>query len=170
LYQTIIKSNCHLGSFARADMKNSQLTHKQPLSLPFARTNPQPQTSTIVPLQHQEERILTEWEQFTVQAERINQIAGELETAIFELKAMASRINSLRRYRLPPGKQCQDICEYSTVSIPCIGRKEDGLFMLATQRIDLFRAEKEAERLAQRLRQQTKKPSTQEYRKKLAVS
>ncbi len=113
---------------------------------------------------------MTEWEQFSVQADRINQIAGELETAIFELKAMASRINSLRRYRLPPGKQCQDICEYSAVSIPCVGRKEDGLFMLATQRIDLFRAEKEAQRLAQRLRQQTKKPSTQEYRKKLAVS
>lgn len=151
-------------------MKNSQLTHKQPVSFPISRTSSQSNPSAIVSLKPLEERILTEWEQFTVQAQRINQIAEELETAIFELKAIASTINSLRRYRLPAGKQCQDICEYSAVSIPCVGKKEDGLFILATQRIDLFRAEKEAALLAQRLRQQTKKSASREYSRKLAVS
>lgn len=156
-------------------MKNKQLTHKQLVSFPISRTSSQSRPSAIVPMEtvslgSLEERILAEWEQFTVQAQRINKIAEELETAIFELKAIASTINSLRRYRLPAGKQCQDICEYSAVSIPCVGKKEDGLFILATQRIDLFRAEKEAALLAQRLRQQTKKSASREYSRKLAVS
>lgn len=151
-------------------MKNSQYSRKNPISFTVAEQQSASHSRAIVSLRPLEEKIFTEWEQFLAQAEKINQIAEELETAIFELKAKASTINSLRRYRLPSGKKCPDICEYSNVSIPYVGKKEDGSFVLATQKVDLFRAEKEAELLAQQLRQQTKKMTTQQSRKRLIAS
>jgi hypothetical protein len=147
-------------------MKNNLHSPKHPVSFTVIQQEPRSNTTrALVSVQPLEERIWTEWEEFLAQAHRINQIAEELETAIFELKQKASIINSLRRFRLPAGKKCQDICEYSTLSIPCVGKKADGSFVLATQKIDLFRAEKEAELLAQKLRQQTKKMTTLQDRR-----
>ncbi|HLO88046.1 MAG TPA: hypothetical protein VK203_24005, partial [Nostocaceae cyanobacterium] len=68
-------------------------------------------------------------------------------------------------YLLPSGEQCQNICEYSTVSLPYVRQKKDGSLLLTKRTVDLFRAEKEAAQLAQQLRQQTKKLALQRNKK-----
>lgn len=113
--------------------------------------------SAIVPLHLQEAKIIGEWERLVIQAQRINQMAGELELAMLELKAIASRFNSQRLYFLTNGHQCKNICQYFAVSVPWIRQKPDNSLILTMRKVDLFRAEREAKLLAQELRQQAKK-------------
>jgi hypothetical protein len=146
-------------------MKNLPSNSHNSLSFTIVPTQSQALVRAKTQLQPLEAKIIGESQDFVAQAQRINQIAKELEGAILELKSMASNINSQRRYILPGGKKCSDICEYNNFSLPWVGKKQDGSFVLATQKIDLFRAEKEAELLAQKLRQQTKKLTSQQPRK-----
>jgi predicted Zn-dependent protease len=146
-------------------MKTTLNSYQQPISFTVSRQQSTHITSAIVPLQPNEEKILTEWQQLLTQAQHINQMAKELEAAILELKEMASTINSHRRFLLLNGEQCKDICEYSTVSLPHIRQKKDGSLQLTKRTVDLFRAEKEAAQLAQQLRQQTKKLASQRHKK-----
>ncbi|MEH2280971.1 MAG: hypothetical protein V7K90_06450 [Nostoc sp.] len=91
------------------------------------------------------------------QVERINQMAEELEAAIFELKAIANTLNTQKSYPVLNQEPYKNICQYFTVSVPLVKRKPDDSFILTTRRVDLFRAEREATLLAQQLRQQSKK-------------
>ncbi|WP_157162533.1 hypothetical protein [Cylindrospermum stagnale] len=150
-------------------MKKNQDSYNSPISFPVLRSVRLPTAHktarshrttvkiAITPLQPQEEKIICEWERLAAQAQRINQIARELEAAILELRAMASTFNSQRRYSLPLEKTYKKICHYFTVSVPWVKQKPDKSFILTTRKVDLFRAEKEAALLAQQLRQQTKK-------------
>lgn len=140
-------------------MNNSLITHQQPVSFTISRLQSPPLTTAITPLQPTEQKIIAEWEQLLTQAQRVNQMAKELETAILELKETASAINSHRRYLLFGGQQCPDICQYNSISLPWVRQKKDGSLLLTKRSIDLFRAEKEAAQLAHQLRQQTKKAS-----------
>lgn len=83
------------------------------------------------------------------QADKINQLAAELETAIFELKAIASQIEYTQQLS---GRAC----EYRSAVIPHVKRRKATEFILTTKVIDLFQAEREAQQLAQTLRQKTK--------------
>ncbi|MBE9004857.1 hypothetical protein IQ259_07365 [Fortiea sp. LEGE XX443] len=112
--------------------------------------------SAIIPLQPQKEKMISGWERLVAQAQTINQMAAELETEILELKAIASAINSQTNYLQGNAKSRKNVCKYLAVSIPWVKRKSDESFILTTRKVDLFRAEREAASLAQKLRQQSK--------------
>lgn len=105
------------------------------------------------------------------QAERINQLSGELEAAVLELKATAQDVN--RDWRLMQATQepitdvrgkeiaiasvISNICEYQATHVPNVRRKQSGVFVLTSRRIDLFKAEREATLVAQALRRRSKR-------------
>ncbi len=139
-------------------MKNIQNNYKKPTYLLDSDLERTIETTAIVPLLPEEEKIISDWERLLVQAQRINQMAKELEVAMLELKTIASILNSQRRYLHPLGRISQNICQYFSVSVPWVKVKSDKSLILTTRRVDLFKAEKEATLLAQQLRQQSKKP------------
>ncbi|MEH2067959.1 MAG: hypothetical protein V7K47_07295 [Nostoc sp.] len=147
-------------------MKKIPDSYKQPIPVNVSLLQPTPVTTAIVPLQLQEEKIISERERLIAQVERVNRMAGELEAAILELKAIANTFNTQKRYPLIKPKPCKNICQYLAVSVPWVRKKSDQSFILTTRRVDLFRAEREAALLAQQLRQQTKKRlASQRHRK-----
>ncbi|MCC5643504.1 hypothetical protein LC607_11215 [Nostoc sp. CHAB 5824] len=147
-------------------MKKIQDTDKKPILLKVSLLQPTSVTTAIAPLQPQEEKIISERERLITQVERVNQIAGELEAAILELKAIANTLNTQKRYPFLMKQLCKNICQYFAVSVPWVKRKSDESFILTTRKVDLFRAEREATLLAQQLRQQTKKRlASQRHRK-----
>jgi hypothetical protein len=95
----------------------------------------------------------TEWQHLAAQADRINQLAAELEAAVFELKAIENQIDCAQ-------KASGTVCEYRSVVVPQvkpqIKRHKAAGFIVTTKAIDLFQAEREAQQLAQTLRQRTK--------------
>jgi len=91
----------------------------------------------------------SEWQHLTAQADKINQLAAELEAAIFGLKAIASQIDYTEQLS-------GSACEYRSVVVPQVKRRKATEFILTTKVIDLFQAEREAQQLAQTLRQKTK--------------
>lgn len=97
------------------------------------------------------------WERLTAQARQINQLAAQLEQAMFEFIAIASEVNCKRRVTQGNKKQIKSVCEYLRVSVPCIKFKKSGGFVLKAKIIDLFRAEQEAYKVAQALRRQARK-------------
>lgn len=99
----------------------------------------------------------TGWERLTAQARQINQLAAQLEQAMFEFVAIASEVNCKRRVTQGNQKQRKSVCEYLRVSVPGIKFKKSGGFILRAKIIDLFRAEREADKVAQALRRQTRK-------------
>lgn len=87
------------------------------------------------------------------QATQINRLSAELEAAIQELKAISAQVNTdLKSFR---GNA--DICEYKVTSVPYVGQKLDGSLVLTARSIDLYKAEREAASLAQKLRRRTRK-------------
>ncbi|MBN3962464.1 hypothetical protein [Nostoc sp. NMS8] len=147
-------------------MKKIQTTDKKPILVKVSLLQPTSVTTAIVPLQPQEEKVISERERLITQVERINQMAAELEAAILELKAIANTLNTQKRYPAVIQDAYKNICQYFAVSVPWVKRKPDESFVLTTRRVDLFRAEREAALLAQQLRQQTKKRlASQRHRK-----
>ncbi|MBN3890921.1 MAG: hypothetical protein HWQ43_17800 [Nostoc sp. JL31] len=138
-------------------MQKIQNIDKKPILRKVSLLQPKSVTTAIVPLRPQEEKIISEGERLIAQVERINQMAGELEAAIFELKAIANTLNTQKSYPTLNQEPYKNICQYFTVSVPWVKRKSDNSFILTTRKVDLFRAEREATQLAQQLRQQTKK-------------
>lgn len=143
-------------------MKKIQDTDKKPILL----FQPTSVITAIVPLQPQEEKIISERERFITQVERINQMAEELEAAILELKAIANTLNTQKPYPFLIKELCKNICQYFAVRVPWVKRKSNESFILTTRKVDLFRAEREAALLAQQLRQQTKKRLASQRHKK----
>ena len=94
------------------------------------------------------------WERLTAQARQINQLAAQLEQAMFEFVAIASEVNCKRRVTQGNKKQIKSVCEYLKVSVPGIKFKKSGGFVLKSKIIDLFPAEREAYKVAQDLRRQ----------------
>lgn len=134
------------------NLPGQRTARKKSLQLPVRKLM---QNNPIAPFQpHVEEnelqRVNTAWQRLAVQAERINQMAVELETAIYELKAIADNLNCNRTYT-------KSACEYLTASVPLVRRKKAGTFVLTTRKIDLFRAEREATQLANKLRDRAQK-------------
>ncbi|WP_144051247.1 hypothetical protein [Calothrix sp. PCC 7507] len=126
-------------------MKEIADSYKKSLESPVSLLQLKTLTTAIAPLQIPDETIISDWERLIIQAQRINQMAAELEVMLREFKAIATRLNS------------QNVCDYLTVRVPWIKHKSDESFVLTTRKVDLFRAEREASLLAQQLRQQTRK-------------
>lgn len=109
-------------------------------------------TVTVFPAQAKREtpqaRLQEGLKRFLRQAEQVNQLSAQLETAMLELKTIATDLNQdLKTLNNPT-----PICEYQTASLPRVARKADGAWILVNCPIDLFKAEKDAVQLAQTLR------------------
>ena len=112
------------------------------------------------PLALLRQRTLEGWKRLETQAVRINQLSAELEEAMLEFKAIASEVN--RDWRAiqatqEPTSAVADICEYQSVNVPNAHQKSSGSFVLTSRTVDLFKAEREAEVLAQTLRRRAKR-------------
>lgn len=151
LYQNTAKMPNKLSSISRGTMK--KIEHSCNSSILRRSSLPKP---AIIPLQPQKEKMISGWERLVAQAQTINQMAAELEAEILELKAIASAINSQRNYLQGNTKPRKSVCKYLSVSIPWVKQKSDESLILTTRKVDLFRAEREAASLAQKLRQQSK--------------
>lgn len=118
----------------------------------------QSNTKAITTLQPQQEVLQQEtgWERLAAQARHINQLAAQLEQAMFEFKVIANDVNCKRRTQNTK-KSIKSVCEYLTTIVPCVGRRKSGVFVLTTRKVDLFQAEREALEIAQKLRRQAKR-------------
>jgi hypothetical protein len=139
-----------------------QVNEQQRPLLPF------PITSSVRVLR---QRTIEGLRRIESQAERINQLSAELETAVLELKEIASEVN--RDWRAFQAIQqptidaiakrdtspsfASNICEYQVANVPNVQQKPSGSFLLSSRSIDLFKAEREAGLLAQTLRRRTKR-------------
>ena len=136
-------------------VKQSQFNH----CLPVPRNKPSLGVNTAIaglqPHQAQEpQQGKMGWERLTAQARQINQLAAQLEQAMFEFVAIASEVNCKRRVTQGNKKQIKSVCEYLKVSVPGIKFQKSGGFVLKAKIIDLFPAEREASQVAQALRHQ----------------
>ncbi|HEY9651838.1 MAG TPA: hypothetical protein V6C95_14320 [Coleofasciculaceae cyanobacterium] len=164
----LIKEKC-------IQLNQHPLFHKKASKSAVARTLPQPVTnrqkprvsfppqSPLVVLRQRTAKGLKRIEH---QAERINQLSAELETAILELKAIASEVNrdwrALQATQKPTTGAIasfvpNNVCEYQSVNIPSVQHKRSGSFVLTSRPVDLFKAEREANLLAQTLRHRARK-------------
>ena len=129
-------------------LKQSQFNH----CLPLSRNKPSGVNTAIAALQpHQAQEPQQGkmgWERLTAQARQINQLAAQLEQAMFEFVAIASEVNCKRRVTQGNKKQIKSVCEYLKVSVPGIKFKKSGGFVLKAKIIDLFPAEQEAYKVA----------------------
>ena len=104
-------------------------------------------------------------QQLQQQAAQINQLAIQLETAIWEFKETATQVNENRYWlhllkkKLGKDKFPDDICEYRLAMLPKIEQISEGSYVLKSYPLNLFLAQKEAHLLARKLRQR--------YRRKL---
>lgn len=89
-----------------------------------------------------------------MQAERLNQLSNELETAMIELKAIATEVKRDLRAVQATGHSCfaSNICEFVADVVPYVAQKPSGSLVLMLRPVDLFKSEREAVLLAQFLR------------------
>jgi hypothetical protein len=127
----------YLSSSRRVELQvvknNTTETHK-PLSLKAFPVNKTEAHPHITPLQQQ--------------TMRIHYLTQELTQAIYDLKQITSAINSTDQAK---------ICEYQTIYLPKLLAKSNGSFILTSEKLDLFQAEKQAYHLAKKLRQRHRK-------------
>lgn len=99
------------------------------------------------------------FQRLDAQAEAVNQLSATQEAAILKLKAIAEQVGqdwqasestsltgSRKAVRLPP------ICEYLEPAVPHVEKDQQGNFIVTSRAVDLFKAEREAERNAEKLR------------------
>ncbi len=110
-----------------------------------------------------QQRITKGLKSLELQAQRINELAGELEEAMHELKELASEVNqdirAMKSARNPferSQEKALEICEYWATSVPHVGQKPNGALLLTARPVDLFKAERGAMSTALQLRQQAK--------------
>jgi hypothetical protein len=130
-------------------MKEIQDSDKQPLTLTISPSQAKTTPNAIAPLQLPADDLHNEWQRLALQAQRINQMAAQLETMILEFKMIASKLQE-------KSKPYKSICQYSPVSVPWVLKKPDESFIFTMQKVDIFQAEREAAQLAQQLRQQSR--------------
>jgi exonuclease VII small subunit len=145
-------------------MKQLLHSYQNPIPVSFSLSLVETVDTAIVPLEPDKEKILTQKQRLVMQTQRINQMAAELEAAVLELKAIAeggsstiaTQINSRRRYLDQKQQPLESVCKYFTVGVPLV--KQSGQsFLLTMRKIDLFRAEREATQLADKLRYKSRK-------------
>jgi len=117
----------------------SPLSPIEPLSAPLNREKLQ--------------KVSNGWQKLLVSAEKVNQLAQQLEEALVEFKMIASQVKSDRNAPSLANK----IFNHKLIAIPCIHYKRPGLIVVTTKKVDLFQQEREALQLAQILRTRTKR-------------
>lgn len=108
-------------------------------------------------------------------AQQINQLSAAQETAMLELKAIATRLERdwtalelqygdayARDASLPAA--LPHLCDYVATDVPAIERSESGAFVITTRAVDLFKAERDAEVMAHTLRHRNGTSATRQRR------
>ena len=108
-------------------------------------------------------------------AQQINQLSAAQETAMLELKAIATRLERdwtalelqygdayARDASLPAA--LPHLCDYVATDVPAIERSESGAFVVTTRAVDLFKAERDAEVMAHTLRHRNGTRATRQRR------
>jgi len=108
-------------------------------------------------------------------AQQINQLSAAQETAMLELKAIATRLERdwtalelqygdayARDASLPAA--LPHLCDYVATDVPAIERNESGAFVVTTRAVDLFKAERDAEVMAHTLRRRNGTSATRQRR------
>ncbi|KST62730.1 hypothetical protein [Mastigocoleus testarum] len=118
--------------------------------------------TVILPLQPPQEDFTDGWQHLSMQVKRINQLAYELEAAILELKTIADNLDEQKvaqaSKQFPLKKiSCKKVCSYIPLTVPYVQQKSDGTLIVKKRKVDLFRSEREAKYLAQKLRHQIKR-------------
>jgi hypothetical protein len=96
------------------------------------------------------------------QAQQINQLAATQEAAILEFKAIADQLeqdwkalelfNAAQAGYEPTDLDKLSLCEYGNVSVPQVEKNREGVLVVSTRSVDVFKAEREAALTAQALR------------------
>lgn len=108
-----------------------------------------------------EQRMHEITQRLEAQVERINQLSGDQEIAMLELKAIADKAERDLKAMELDGELPSDfnpstlMLEYVDATVPQVERSEEGTWMLTTRPVDLYRAEREAALMAERLRNRT---------------
>lgn len=125
-----------------------------------------PAQPPLQPLRDLSERQFAEMlKRLEMQAQHINDLSSAQEAAMLELKAMAEKaerglkLSEVEHTTLGDRLNLSNLCEYLEPAVPHIEKDEHGAFVLTTRSIDLFKAEREATRMADTLRQRTTYPS-----------
>jgi hypothetical protein len=125
-----------------------------------------PSQPPLQPLRDLSERQFAEMlKRLEMQAQHINDLSSAQEAAMLELKAMAEKAerglkrSEMEHTTLGDRLNLSNLCEYLEPAVPHIEKDEHGAFVLTTRSIDLFKAEREAARMADTLRQRTPSPS-----------
>ncbi len=122
-------------------------------------------STAILPLQPPQEDFTDGWQHLSMQVKRINQLAYELEAAILELKMIADNLDEQKitqaSKQFPLKKiSCKKVCSYVPLTVPYVQQKSDGTLIVKKRKVDLFRSEREAKYLAQKLRHQIKRKNS----------
>lgn len=101
------------------------------------------------------QQILANLRDIEIQAAKINKLSAELEQALWELKTLAIKVSYQSQISKdkPLSRQSTPVCEYLTTNLPVIKQKPSGGFIVGSRAVDLGKAEREANFLAQQLRQ-----------------
>lgn len=95
------------------------------------------------------------------QIDQIHDLAIAQEAALLELKDLAEAVD--RERKLDPEADDLPICEFLAAAVPLVERDRDGVLVVSSRPIDLFRAEREAVSIAQNLR--SRQPSRRHRRR-----
>lgn len=132
-------------------------------------TAPYPSGVTAAPVAerstspHPEQAVLSHldatWNQLTTQAEHINQLTSAQEAALLELRAIAQRLERDWRAtgleKFPFAETDGDFSALyrpGSAELPYVERDEAGRYLLTSRTLDLLKAEREAQLMAQELR------------------
>ena len=150
------------GWTADSRMADSRMADAKPSTVTASKPTPAPKTTpaSIVTERSQYQEALKRLE---AKAQQINQLSAAQETAMLELKAIATRLERDRvALELQHGDAYEGdtylpaepstICEYLATDVPAIERDQSGAFVMTTRAVDLFKAERDAEVMAQTLR------------------
>jgi len=137
-----------------------------------ASSRPAPRsTAADADLSRQQEAL----QRLEAKAQQINQLSAAQETAMLELKAIATRLERdwtalelqygdayARDASLPAA--LPHLCDYVATDVPAIERSESGAFVVTTRAVDLFKAERDAEVMAHTLRHRNGTSATRQRR------
>lgn len=145
---------------AQLESSQQKCVSLQPITTTKALPQPTANSSRFIPSlsvkTYQEllqQRLSDRLKSLEAQAQRINQLSSELDAAILELKDISTQINA----ELRAINKKAEICEYKARAVPYMKQKQDGSLVLTTRPIDLYKAEREAALLAQKLRRRTRR-------------
>jgi len=155
----------------RRSLSGANGERRSPAAVASSRPAPRSTAAAAADLSRQQEAL----QRLEAKAQQINQLSAAQETAMLELKAIATRLERdwtalelqygdayARDASLPAA--LPHLCDYVATDVPAIERSESGAFVVTTRAVDLFKAERDAEVMAHTLRHRNGTSATRQRR------